>query len=297
MSEKIGFTPDLEREIINHGPECLLDCREEFLSVLESASPKEPVDIDHLRPEIAGTHKNRVFLVEVTPSDEGMPAIQKTNGIRYFQIQDGESRLLAVFKPKSGEHATHLREFGIGKNSSMYAREVAAYLVDYYLGLGIVPPTIMKEIGDDTGSLQLYVPHSLAEVPPRMPRYDRDAATSGLDWKKMAMLDRLIDNCDRNVHNYLVWKSDQTRVIGIDHGCSFCQTRKSDDTLALNYFRQNPSQAALTPELITSLDKLLASQEELLSRLPQDIIVRMNIMGPKIFESAQKMLEANSILV
>ncbi|OQA04791.1 MAG: Phosphatidylinositol 3- and 4-kinase [bacterium ADurb.Bin400] len=114
----------------------------------------------------------------------------------------------------------------------------------------------------------------------------------------MAMLDRLINNADRNAHNLLVCLNDQTKQIAIDHGCSFCMKKKTDDSVAWEYFRNNPELATLDDELTGCLRSLLEHQDEVKARMPEDIRRRLEAgIEPRVFETAQKMLGAGTILV
>ena len=60
-------------------------------------------------------------------------------------IVDFEGGLRGIFKS------------GVVSYANNYRREIAAYRLDRILGLDVVPPTIVREIEGQTGSLQLFV--------------------------------------------------------------------------------------------------------------------------------------------
>ena len=63
--------------------------------------------------------------------------------------------LRVIYKPIRGEQP--LWDFPEG---SLAAREVAAYLVSDALGLGVVPPTILRDGPAGEGAVQLWIDHA-----------------------------------------------------------------------------------------------------------------------------------------
>lgn len=130
----------------------------------------------------------------------------------------------AVFKPSEGEHLIHngepMRE-SVADN--LAEREVATYEMDKLLGLGLVPPTVMKEVGGQSGSLQFWVEGKSGHSP----------GISGSMFKedevvKAALLDYLIRNTDRHDGNYLL---DANRhLVLIDNGFTFPSPSSGSDT-------------------------------------------------------------------
>lgn len=290
---------ELEEEHIldDQTPEYILAHREEFLAILESAGVEITGDIDEIRPELAQTHGNRVLMAEIPYSRELLPQNTGSNQVKFFEILYQDKPILAVFKPLSGESQRRLSEFQIAQ---MYTRARAAYLVDYFMDLGVVPPTVLKDIDGETGSLQLYISHTTA----KSPNVDRGLAQaqdfSGLDWKKIAILDALIGNRDRNNGNYLVCSSDPSRFFAIDHGCSFCPGHRGDQSIAYNHFVENHEQAGLDDDLRAKLQTLLDKEEELMATLPPQIngyIEYQRESGvPTLFDRARLMLDKDTIL-
>lgn len=96
-----------------------------------------------------------------------------------------------------------------------WERERAAYLIDRFLGLDIVPPTIVKQIGDKIGSLQRFIPDTkMAYEFENLIKVFKDIRINMI---KMWLLDVIIDNRDRHGGNFLIKDS---KVFAIDNGYS-----------------------------------------------------------------------------
>jgi uncharacterized repeat protein (TIGR03843 family) len=156
--------------------------------------------IDHLRRgsiEVEGRmpySSNATFLVHVTHDGLSHPAI---------------------YKPLRGERP--LWDFEPG----LHRREVAAYLLSEHLGLGVVPPTVLRDGPLGEGSVQWFVnaDHSqhyftIHEAHPEL--HDRLRA--------LALLDILANNTDRKSGHVLLIPARDDRpasVWGIDNGLCF----------------------------------------------------------------------------
>lgn len=108
-----------------------------------------------------------------------------------------------------------------------YKSEIAAYELDKLVGLDMIPPTVERTIGNDTGAAILWVRGvtSVRELGGRVP--------SGAAWAKptrrMLTFDNFIANIDRNAGNILVGEPGQ--LILIDHTRAFTQTRNMVKTI------------------------------------------------------------------
>jgi len=108
-----------------------------------------------------------------------------------------------------------------------YQGEVAAYQLDRLLGLDMVPPTVIREIDDERGSLQLWVEgcHLFEDV--------KDQAPQSLEWSRqlsrMRLFDSLISNADRNDRNFMV--DEAWNIILIDHSQAFQSTEELESVL------------------------------------------------------------------
>lgn len=113
--------------------------------------------------------------------------------------------------------------------SDRYVNEVAAYRLDRLLGIGLVPPTVIRRVDGEEGSVQLWVEDALSmqEVVDRaLPCRDVDVLLQRL--MQMYVLDALIFNTDRNWGNVLVnVESDAFHLV--DHSRSFRTTKKLPD--------------------------------------------------------------------
>jgi hypothetical protein len=121
---------------------------------------------------------------------------------------DSDRPLRAVYKPARGERP--LWDF---PHRTLHFRETATYLVDAALGLGLVPPTIVREGPLGEGSVQLFV-----DVVERVLSDDEETALEPR-LRDVAALDALVNNADRKRAHLLVTADGRLR--GIDHGLTF----------------------------------------------------------------------------
>jgi len=126
----------------------------------------------------------------------------------------------AIYKPTRGERP--LWDFEPG----LHRREVATYLLSEYLGLGVIPPTVLRDGPLGEGSVQWFVvaDHSqhyftIHETHPDL--HDRLRA--------MALLDVLANNTDRKSGHVLLIperEGQPASVWGIDNGLCFAAESK-----------------------------------------------------------------------
>lgn len=116
-----------------------------------------------------------------------------------------------------GEYVRHIRD--------SYLNQVAAYRIGRLLGLTNVPPTVLREVNDREGSLQLWIEDAMTEKDRRQAGFRPDSIrTLNLLAHDMRVFDYLINNIDRNQGNILygpdwqLWLIDHTRAFGRDHG-------------------------------------------------------------------------------
>jgi len=134
-------------------------------------------------------------------------------------VADGRSHP-AIYKPTRGERP--LWDFEPG----LHRREVATYLLSEYLGLGVIPPTVLRDGPLGEGSVQWFVvaDHSqhyftIHETHPDL--HDRLRA--------MALLDVLANNTDRKSGHVLLIPArdgEPASVWGIDNGLCFAAENK-----------------------------------------------------------------------
>ena len=120
---------------------------------------------------------------------------------RFIQLKDDGG---AVFKPHSKYEKERAMIFS--------GRERAAYLVDRFLGFNFVPPTVIRSIGDETGSLQEFVSDFQSAWEVQKDQISKE------ELLKLKIFDFLINNDDRNNDNYLVKNG---KIFAIDNGIAF----------------------------------------------------------------------------
>lgn len=100
--------------------------------------------------------------------------------------------------------------------------EIAAYRLDKYLGLNMVPPTVEKRVWGERGSCQLWIE---SEMSLKKKNREKIATPQYVvrNWNRAMGLqrgfDNLIANEDRHQGNYLITKD--WRIILIDHSRTF----------------------------------------------------------------------------
>jgi hypothetical protein len=127
--------------------------------------------------------------------------------------------LKSVYKPARGEEDRTARA-GV-EAGSFHRREWLACMVDRALGLGIVPPTVLRREDDGIGSVQAWVPEAMPAglVPERQPDQE--------DLVKLALFDYLIGSQDRHKNNYLIDRNGKLKAI--DNGVSFGTSLRNDE--------------------------------------------------------------------
>ena len=105
-----------------------------------------------------------------------------------------------------------------------YQAEVVAYQFDQLLGLNMVPPTVVREIGEKKGSLQLWIEGG------KLLKDVEDKAPETVAWERqinqMKSLDCLICNPDRHPGNIIV--DADWNIILIDHSQCFLSRQDLD---------------------------------------------------------------------
>ena len=148
---------------------------------------------------------------------------------RKATLTNGELTLMAVFKdvdeihPKMSAADGHI----LLNLKDHYKHEIAAYELDKLLGLGMVPPTVERQIGREWGSLQMWVNGAMTEwerkkieklSPPDMAAWNNQISTLKV------FLQLIWDTDYNNISNILIdeswhiWKIDSSRTFRIDGG-------------------------------------------------------------------------------
>lgn len=209
-------------------------------------------------------------------ADEGIP--YGVSRPRKLTLSDGTLTLHAVFKT--------IDEFAMRKELSQgqverhfrdsWKHEVAAYELDKLLGLGMVPPTVERRLGDQRGSLQLWVEGAMTEherqtqglAPPDMERWNNQI-------HNVRLLHQLTYNTDyRNIRNLLVdrrfhvWVIDASRCFKLDNDLRKEEALVRFDAAALERLR------GLTRELLVErLGRWLTVEQVKALLARRDVIV------------------------
>ncbi len=126
--------------------------------------------------------------------------------------------------------------------------EIAAYRLDKYLGLGLVPPTVERRFNGDRGSCQYWIDDCMSLL-------DRDEKgikmpqVKTFGWNRATYLQRLFDNLianeDRHKNQILI--TPDWRMVLIDHSRSFRTAGKFVKSLL--YSAKNAAGPMLMSEL------------------------------------------------
>jgi hypothetical protein len=129
------------------------------------------------------------------------------NRPKIVYLARGEIELKAIWKPEVQRPSAH----------ESYLSEIAAYELDKTLSLDMVPPTVVRNIGDRPGALQLWVHgcdayQNVESQAPETAQWDRELS-------RAKTFDNLIGNHDRNGANTLIDPS--WGIVLIDHSRAF----------------------------------------------------------------------------
>lgn len=134
--------------------------------------------------------------------------LKGSNEVVYIKFKDGGE---GVFKPEEGEDPDFRDMVPVHE---FYKRERASFIVDKFLGLELIPTTVIREIGGRVGSVQEFVPSAKSGL--EMNDSEREALAA--EFYKLGVLDFIIWNADRGRYNYL---ATGDKVHAIDNSLSF----------------------------------------------------------------------------
>ncbi len=155
--------------------------------------------------------------------------------------------------------------------------EIAAYRLDKYLGLHMVPPTVEKRFRGDRGSCQLLVDYWIS----LKDKYEQNIKTPSykiFNWNRALYLQRAFDNLianeDRHQNQYLI--TEDWRMILIDHSRSFRTSKKfTKDLIYDANYKEGPR---LMKELPSSLvEKLKSLNHEVIREVAGEYLTEKEI--------------------
>jgi hypothetical protein len=142
--------------------------------------------------------------------------------------------------------------------------EIAAYRLNKYLGLNMVPPTVEKRFKGDRGSCQLWI-DTMMSLRDKTENKVKTPSYKVFPWNRCLYLQRAFDNLianeDRHQNQYLI--TEDWRMILIDHSRSFRTSKKF--TTKLIYGEKHKEGARLMKELPRSfVEKLREMNQEVI---------------------------------
>ncbi|WP_169303018.1 metallophosphoesterase [Thalassotalea mangrovi] len=163
-------------------------------------------------------------------------------------------------------------------NTYSYKYEVAAYKIARTIGLYMIPPTVLREVNDKEGALQLSIDKSFSEAT-RLAKnyYPNEGCVLAYQANLMRLFDYLIYNSNRSSSN--VRYTGDWRMWLSQHTHSFRTHTTTPDSL-----RSNPIPYSKTLELaLKNLDK------QNIEEVTQDLLTTSQLNA--IFKRRDKLLE------
>jgi hypothetical protein len=208
-----SFSPENSAESADI-PESQFGDKEKTLNILENGRAHVLGSIEEMYPETPA-HANLVQMAKLIASER-----DKQDAVNYFEPvivkTDEANELLAIFKPASGENETSKRQTEL---NSFYSREHAAYLISEHFGFDLVPPTVVREINNQIGSLQWFLPPENYAVvnEDSLSSVDWDRIVQSPDFLKLGLFDAIAINIDRHDNNYMVEGEKKPDGFALDH--------------------------------------------------------------------------------
>ncbi len=139
--------------------------------------------------------------------------VDASNATLYASCQVRERTLICIYKPIAGERP--LWDFPDG---TLANREYLTFLVSHWLGLHLVPPTVLRDGPYGTGMVQLWI--DIDENVDLMEFFKEDNP----ELRKIALLDLITNNTDRKIGHLI--PTPGGAVYGCDHGVTFHEEDK-----------------------------------------------------------------------
>ncbi|PIS08247.1 hypothetical protein COT76_02520 [Candidatus Berkelbacteria bacterium CG10_big_fil_rev_8_21_14_0_10_33_10] len=220
MSERIVNPNTLPKPFFDLSSPEKFGEHKEIVDLLENGKIINFVNIDDVRPELKNKHQNEVDLVDIGISEKNdYYSRSHLNTVYEVELDSEKGIVRGIFKPAKGENNEIKKTLNI---HNCYLREIAAYQMDRILGFGIVPPTSIREINGEIGSIQLYIPPEIADNHGNVvDKIDFEIEQNSHDWMLMAIFDYITANWERKPDNWLVDWHTNSDLYAIDHGYAF----------------------------------------------------------------------------
>ena len=166
-------------------------------------------------------------------------------------LNDGDESIRALYKTIDTFPGIEKRKTKNSdeKYADRYLYEIAAFRLSEYLGFGLVPPVVEREIDGKKGSVQFWVEYTES----KLNLEESEKSLSGIcDYEAqrnlLRIFDLLIFNHDRNKSNILL-ESTHNRLIWIDHSRSLSAHKRLPEYI-------NTEKLYLSEQVINALEKL-----------------------------------------
>lgn len=165
-------------------------------------------------------------------------------------LQLGERNMRAAYKDFDSSPGLETASWKRSSNKAdRYHHDVAAYKLDRLLGLGMVPPSIIRSVEGRPGVVTYWIEGAINERDRRDDDVDYvGECTPRSQYNLMNVFDILIHNDDRNLTNVLYTRKDWQLWL-IDHSRGFRSFGKRPDYL-------QDAEIVLTPPLRTALEQV-----------------------------------------
>ena len=171
--------------------------------------------------------------------------VDASNATLYASCEVKERTLTCIYKPIAGERP--LWDFPDG---TLANREYLTFLISHWLGLHLVPPTVLRDGPYGTGMVQLWI--DIDESVDLMEFFKGDNA----ELRKIAFLDLITNNTDRKIGHLI--PTSEGAVYGCDHGVTF-HTEDKLRTVLWQWAKQPFTPAEL--ELLQLAKMLIATEK------------------------------------
>ncbi len=176
--------------------------------------------------------------------------------------------------------------------------EIAAYLLDKHLGLGMVPPTVERRFREERGSCQYWIDDCIS-LQERQDKKIKMPLIKNFGWNRATYLQRFFDNLianeDRHTNQILI--TADWRMVLIDHSRSFRTSGRF--TKSLINSAKSPEGPKLMSELPRALvEKVKALDSASLKALLGDLLTNTEIEAvlvrrDLILEEINRLIRAN----
>ena len=253
--------------------------KEQSPTKIDEETPKQPVLLE--RTSLPERERRRSpfetaeeGILESYEKKESRPLEGGTNKVVFVQLRDDGS---GVFKPKNGEREDPRLHIQAG---TYFKRERAAYLVSQFLGFDLVPPTVIREIDGEIGSMQQFISDFKTgrEVSP----YKLVDDVLRKSFLKLWIFDYIIYNSDRNGGGFLVNDSGGEKMYAIDNAMSFC----NDNPRHYEEFEEYWN-LPIPPEVAEGIEKFLSWKEG--REICEDLL--RELLGPDEVEACMRRIE------